>query len=1193
MPGFGRFETVEELASSGPFSVYAARSPGEEGPPRFVIKTFHTVDEFGDPEIIEARAGRFLDSAKTQQELAKAAPECWAPVYDFGRTPTHAYFVTDLYALTAHKLIDSRRDMTPPEIVRLILGIARALDSIRKTRNGRGHGDLRPTNVLIGAPGNDLTQANVFLVDPAPDARLVNQGNADDQRALADMLHQLVVFRPGPKGGAVQGGPEWSHFGNAGEVLRGACEWLLNPQAGAIASYDDISARLAPAAQVKGRGGKRGLVVAGVVGVVLIGGAVGAWLVLGAGREQKVVHGGEHAGGGATPDDAPQVVVKEGENPTPVLATLRDNLAERVGKKLDDMQNALRNDDAGLAKLGEIRSAFAGLSGRIGVLLDRAAKAWEAPASPPDPQAQATQIAEQKAITAEVTGMGEEIRAAGLGKQLEGLKADSFQRLNAFVKDRLAASSGGEISQPALREGLRVCLQSIVDDLGASDPGRGGYWEKYQPRAAAFEEYFKRLDTGVPVAEPLTAAPGSDVDVVVLNKLLVEDRTARVQGLVKAVVDTTTVKEPSEAAAEIAGAGSENNALRLQMQAIIDEAMGAERLLSLGYGLTEPDPGGKTLAAIRDGLAAKPEALRASVTRVIDRVGDLEKISKLTAIADLMKVITGSPPGEVAKLLAAWSALPGAGFPESVEDLAKGAGLYKASVQPAIQGIPEPARQAALLSRTREPLSQMWIGFAKRDSVAEPRTLAALFGAMDGCDIKPESLGARVGPYMAFNYSRWKVLPEKIEAIRASLAADPKKQSEAIKGALDEFWARPECKEFKDKAGLAALRKTLQPFEDGKGFVDFAQVGPGLAGWAVVNAPDDASRVTYGKGGRNVTFVRVTPEDAASAAYLATIEVPVGLFAQLLPADEAGRMLKAQDINAAPADNRKGPRTWEWENGAMVPANVPPDPRSNKVGDWKLTWGNGWFAARDKGMMEQGISQYPQGMDPAPPGADTPMNYLGPAPALLAARKAGCRLPTPQEWDLATKLGNTREANLRGPEWVEEHGYVSAAIPKLLPGRAVIDVGWPNEQIYQIPGQPPTPKGQDNQPAAAAPDSWVWFRPVKDGPEFSDLIGNVAEFVLDDGGASATAGASDSGVEEYLKANKAKIFVVGASALSPAAIAPAVPQRVARFPDTFGYSDVGFRLAFSTDAGGGSGKPADRLLTLLGQVPFLAGKDAK
>ncbi|MFA6045578.1 MAG: hypothetical protein WC718_11390 [Phycisphaerales bacterium] len=1193
MPGFGRFETVEELASSGPFSVFAARSPGEEGPPKFVIKTFHTVDEFGDPEIIEARAKAFLDSAKTQQELAKAAPECWAPVYDFGRTPTHAYFVTDLYELTAHKLIDSRRDMTPAEIVRLVLGMARALDSIRKTRNGRGHGDLKPTNVLISAPDNDLTQANVFLIDPEPDARLVNQGNADDQRALADMLHQLVVFRPGPKGGAVQGGPEWSAFGKPGEVLRSGCEWLLNPQAGAIASYDDIVARLAPATEVKSGGSKKGLLIAGVAGVVLIGGAVGAWLVLGGGPPKVVNNGGDRPIGTTTPDDAPVVVVKEGENPTPALNTMRDGLAERVGKKIDETQAAIKNDEVGQAKIEEIRSKFAGFNARIGSLIDQAAKAWAAPATPADPAAQAAQVAEQKTIAADLKAINEEIRVAALGKQLDGLKADSFLRLNTFMKERLAAAAGDEISQPALRDGLKVCLQSIVNDLGASDPSRGGYWEKYQPKALAFEEYFKKLDTGVPLVVPLTATPGSDVDVEVLNKLLVEDRKARVDGLVKAVVDTTTVKETSEAAAEIAAAGSDNSALRLKMQAIIDEATAVEQLLALGYGLTEAADGGKTLATMRDGLAAKPEALRASVSKVIDRVGDLEKVTKLTSIPDLMKVITGSPPGDVAKLLAAWSRLPGAGFPESVEDLAKGAGIYKSNVMPGIQGISQPARQQALLSRTRQPLSQMWIGFAKKDGVADPKTLTALFGAMDACDIKPETLGAAVGPFMAFNYSRWKVLPEKIEGIRTTLAADPKKQSEAIKTALEEFWARPETKDFKDKAGLAPLRKTLQPFEDGKGFVDFAQVGPGTAGWAVVNAPDDASRVTYGKGGRNVTFVRVTPEDAASAAYLATTEVPVGLFAQLLPTEESGKLLKAQDLSAAPADNRKGPRTWEWENGGLVPANVPPDPRPNKLGDWKLTWGNGWFAARDKGMIEQGISQYPQGVDPAPPSADTPMNYLGPAPALLAARKAGCRLPTPQEWQLATKLGNTQDVNLRGPEWVDEHAYVSASIPKLLPGRAVIDVGWPNEQIYQIPGQPPTPKGLDNQPAATATDSWLWFRPVKDGPEFSDLVGNVAEFVVDDGGASATAGASDTGVEDYLKANKAKIFVIGGSALSPPAITPAVPQKVARFPDTFGYSDVGFRLAFSTDAGGGSGKPADRLLALLSQAPFLTEKAAK
>lgn len=1194
MPGFGRFETVEELASSGPFTVYSARSPGDDGPPKFAIKTFSTVDEFADPDMIEARASGFLESARAQQELAKSNPDSWAPVYDLGRTPTHAYFVTDLYELTAHKLIDSRRDMTPAEVVRMVLAVARALESLRSARNGRGHGDLKPTNVLIRAADNDLAQASVFLIDPAPEARLVNQGTADDQRSLADMLHQLVVFRPGPKGGTVQGGPEWSRLGKAGEILRAACEWLLNPQAGVIASYEEVRAKLEPAAQVKSGGSKKGLLIAGVAGVVLLGGAVAAWQVLGGASEK----GNDHVDVTQTTDDTtPVLAIKKGEDPTPALTKLRDTALSTNTKKLADLQEALKGDDEGIKKVAELRAKVDDWSARTAGLIERAAAAWATPAAPADPAAQAAQQTEQNTIIEGVTAIDSEVRAASMSKAIDGLKDESFRRLTALVKARLEAAGGTEISQPALREGLKACLQTIVNDLGASDPSRGGYWDKYLGKMLAFEGYFKAIESGLPDLAPVPLPDQSQAEVEGLNKALATERAARVQAMIDGVVKSAAPKEKSEADAEIAQAKSALDDLRARMVATLADGQAIERLLALGFGLSEAPQEGKSLIALREQLASRDEVLRASVSKIIARVDDLERVTKLSAIPALMEVIKNASPKDVSKLVAAWTKLPDAGFPESVDDLATGAGLYASNVAPGLKAISDAQRQQALLTATREPLTRMWIGFAKKDVVADPKTLASLFGAMDSCGLRPQELGTKVGPFMAFNYARFKVLPEQVAEIRTRLAADPKKQSEAIAPLLAEFWARPECQPFKEAGALTGLRKTLKPFEEGKGFVDFAAVGPGVVGWSVSDAPDDASRVTYTKAGKSLKFVRVSPEEAESAAYLAATETPLSLFADLFSPEEiaSGKLVVA----AAPAsDNRIGPRGWVVVDGKIVPAMVPPDGRPDKKGDWARVWGSGWLVP-DTGLQQGGISQISDGVTVPGPTAETPVAYIGPAAALLAARKLNCRLPTPAEWTQAVSAFPPTDSNRRGPEWAKEHEYIEKEIPafKKTNGIGGQPVFRPGGDIFRTTRPGPGMLENDKDPAVDSQDGWLWFRPVTESKEsvIHDLVGNVAEFVLDDNGASASVGADEPSVSAAIKEihkNKG-VKVIGASALSQRELSPEKAEPLVTAPNPRGYSDVGFRLAFSTDAGGGSGKPADRLLAILAQAPYLAAKDAK
>jgi hypothetical protein len=77
----------------------------------------------------------------------------------------------------------------------------------------------------------------------------------------------------------------------------------------------------------------------------------------------------------------------------------------------------------------------------------------------------------------------------------------------------------------------------------------------------------------------------------------------------------------------------------------------------------------------------------------------------------------------------------------------------------------------------------------------------------------------------------------------------------------------------------------------------------------------------------------------------------------------------------------------------------------------------------------------------------------------------------------------------------------------------------------------------------------LWFREAPSGAAvFVDLVGNVAEFVTDDAGK--------------------QVYVIGGSALSPPTRELGKAFAVAADQASGGFSDVGFRLAFSEPARG-------------------------
>ncbi len=348
MPGFGRFETVEELASSGPFAVFSARPAGEGAPPAFAIKIYRTSDMFADAEVIEREAGAFLEAARLQQSLPAGSLKeggegHWAKIYELGRTEEAAYYVTDLYPMTAQRMVDSRRELDARSLAWIIGGVVDALSELGAKANGRGHGGLTTSNVLI-AGREEIEGSQVALTDPEPDSRLDSRSQAQDLRDLAALIFQLVIHRAPPKGGEIRTSPEWQRMGNAGELLRSLCEQLLNPQAGAQLTFEQIKEKLKACLAVKepSKGGMS-------LGVKI---AIGAAVLL-------------LAGGAAF-----FAMRKSGPPPEPITADLLTALVQTVTVKLAAATKKANdnNDDAREAEATALETQLKAAQGKIETL---------------------------------------------------------------------------------------------------------------------------------------------------------------------------------------------------------------------------------------------------------------------------------------------------------------------------------------------------------------------------------------------------------------------------------------------------------------------------------------------------------------------------------------------------------------------------------------------------------------------------------------------------------------------------------------------------------------------------------------------------------------------------------------------------------------------------------------------------------
>ncbi|MDX2132100.1 MAG: hypothetical protein SFY69_08610 [Planctomycetota bacterium] len=1311
MAGFGRFESVDELASAGQVEVHAARPAGESGPPRFVVKTFQTLSEFADPEVVEREAEFFLQRARRQAELAKKSPERWAPVHEAGRTETHAYYVTDRYELTGQRLVDSRRELTARAIVDVVGGVADALGDL----DGRPHGAIKGGNVMLAGGGDALEGVGVLLADPAAPGQLDANSPVDDVRQLAGFMHQIVTHRPAPRAGAVERSDDWSRMGGQGEALRVLCEQWLNTAPGTpLPTPADMRARLRECLKAKGapKGTPKAL-IAVIAAVVLLGGGAGAYFFLGGTQENGVrtipdrrldleagvataaqwlekeeleassivkrvneqvetsvkvfseedtkkwdeavaafnvavervrAHRGVPWPEDVTPDlPARQLAVDsetrtlgetfrltfqgvkslEGALKTPTAEDdprggrpdvwaqrLRARATDAFSRAQAEMSDGGGEGDAALAKMAEQQAA-------LFKEIDEAAAVEWSPTPPtgadgqPDLMAGAEQreanrrrVKElvrpeegQKPLATRVTEFVDLVKKAS-SESRSGVE----RQIAAAIEAWSAPAAEGPGSAAAIREAASARLRRVQRAFLETTGGAGLAQARRDMRGV--EEWAK----GVYDAAPTFTAPGvpagSAVNVRPLIDAMARRRDEVLAEAAKVVADDNRVPDANDTAywSGVRARAKSATDFGAAGVALVSTGVAIESLLAQGMTLSEaPATGAKTLANLRDdasGNAAFGE-LGAMVAPVLARVTELERIAGLENPSDLLTTITEAANGpDASRAVTAWRTLLTRGYPARAADLSTLAGVRADAYERAIAGVPDAGRRAALSDAGKANVRDAWFAFANDRANGVVAEVEAAFGAMAAAGVSEGDL-AKAQPWVRRNYGRYQ-FAARVRAIADGRAEDQiNAVAPVVKAWLDAERAAGSAPAWE------TLFRALDPVAAGKVTDLTKDVGPARVGWTGrFGAGADGSVMNYAwtaPSGRSydLEFVRVS-NSADGAVYVCTEEASVGLFIDLMTAanqwEDIAKAHGRMRLNAQSVTARRGPSAWTWVAGEEMEISErrENDPRRDPTGA-------GWLVSTNA-LPETGYYD-PQLPAPTPPNANSPMTRVPAAAALLAASWAGCRLPSPGEWQLAADTG-PGDANRRDATWATQHAYIAQLKSIIQNGARPYDkLQFPMGDHLQLQGER-VQDDADGTPAVTETDGVLWFRDVTAGTgRFKNLVGNAAEWVHENPAAmdALPVRATLASCREALGGTSlAGLGVIGGSAMSGGTIEPRQTVRAlgrgeeaagfrASTSEPQGFSDVGFRLAFSSGAGGGAGTPKDRVLAQLAGTAYLTG----
>lgn len=614
-------------------------------------------------------------------------------------------------------------------------------------------------------------------------------------------------------------------------------------------------------------------------------------------------------------------------------------------------------------------------------------------------------------------------------------------------------------------------------------------------------------------------------------------------------------------------------AWRADAEKLAAELGQVEGMLDAGYGFKEANAKGQSIAAIASAWNASEFARSAEITVVTaavqERVRGLEQIEQTTDRIRLFSMFSAAQASTPERLLAAWRQLDKVAepvWPISFKQLDEEQAM-QAKISEALTLMRSPERVKAIEAEMQAARRVRWErAFAAASEAGEIEGIADRAAAF-GVDAK--SLTERT----RFNFD--------LVALKQSVATASKSDAEVIAFAKElAATIRAMGSSVSGAAEARTLLVALDELADNAPVpptqVDVRTLGPGAAGWSGRMVGDVLEFTRPSSDGRAVTlrFVRVEPPDGP-VAYIGQGEVSLGQVIELMEAANAWDQFRSLWTDDESTDPRYGPRVWKWSGRQRSASKLRPSDR----------WQQEVF------RMRNAPPDSPAGMRVSLPTTESPMNYVSPATAVYVAALAGGRLPTSAEWKAARAAAGEQAAaaaNLRDETWKAQQQYektvATSGANKLAP-----EVQWPDTGIFR---GSQAPRGGDAT-SRATTDGVLWFAPALapiDAPLATNLIGNVAEYVMDAPALAATNGRPTAAqAMAYAAEHAKKTYVIGGSALSAPETPTDTPLPLVE-PDelTSGYSDVGFRLAFSAEGAAPAREPLfGRLARALAEAAYL------
>ncbi len=289
MEVFGSFETSRELSSGQGARVYRARQTGVSAADDFVVKVFSLEPLIGpdqetrsDLDPLLADLSQAFTRRVELQRQAAAGSSRIAPILETGQDERGVWYATRFYPRSVQRIIAGRVALGREALFHIVNSVVGGALEIRQAC-GRGHGNLKPANVLIG-PAARLREAEIALTDLLP-------GGGDeaaryelaDLRAIGEIIYQLVRRREIADSAEwlilpIEASKEWSGlFGKEAERWRGLCNRLLDPNLSTETySLEKLASELATL-EPKPPVSRRALALAGAIVVLL---AAAGWLIV-------------------------------------------------------------------------------------------------------------------------------------------------------------------------------------------------------------------------------------------------------------------------------------------------------------------------------------------------------------------------------------------------------------------------------------------------------------------------------------------------------------------------------------------------------------------------------------------------------------------------------------------------------------------------------------------------------------------------------------------------------------------------------------------------------------------------------------------------------------------------------------------------------------------------------------------------